>query len=129
MHVSCGRILRGRTDFGMANSVKPVEITDANFSAEIGNFPGVAVVDFWAAWCGPCRMQGPILDELAQEYKNGEVKVAKLNVVDNPQTAEKFGVRSIPTLIIFKDGRPVDQAVGVTPFAELKRRVEQVMLA
>lgn len=74
-------------------------------------------------------MQGPILDELAQEYKNGEVKVAKLNVVDNPQTAEKFGVRSIPTLIIFKDGRPVDQAVGVTPFAELKRRVEQVMLA
>lgn len=126
-HVSCGRILKGRTDFRMENSVKPVEITDANFNAEIGDFPGVAVVDFWAAWCGPCRMQGPIVDKLAEEYRDGVVKVAKLNVDDNPQAAAKFGIQSIPTLIIFKDGKPVDKAVGVTPLAALKRRVEQVM--
>lgn len=72
-------------------------------------------------------MQGPIVDKLAEEYRDGVVKVAKLNVDDNPQAAAKFGIQSIPTLIIFKDGKPVDKAVGVTPLAALKRRVEQVM--
>ena len=112
----------------MANSVTPIEITDASFGAEIGDFSGVARVDFWAAWCGPCRMQGPIIDKLAEEYhaKDEIVKVAKLNVDENPRTAEKYGIMSIPTVIIFKNGKPVDKVVGVTPLAVLKRRVEQV---
>lgn len=106
---------------------KPVELTDANFDAEIGKFSGVSVVDFWAAWCGPCRMQGPIIDQLASAYKDGTVKVGKVNVDENAQVASQFGIMSIPTLIIFKNGRPVDKMVGVTPLPALKQRVEKAL--
>lgn len=92
--------------------MKPVELTDANFSEEIQS--GVTLVDFWAPWCGPCRMIAPVLEELAGDY-DGKAKIAKVNVDDNQQTAMQFRVMSIPTLIVFKDGEPVDTVVGAQP--------------
>ncbi|XBG72343.1 thioredoxin [Enterococcus cecorum] len=89
------------------------EITDATFSQEISE--GLVLVDFWAPWCGPCRMQAPILDQLSQKYDETELKITKLNVDDNPQTAASFGVMSIPTLLFFKDGELVEKRVGVQP--------------
>ena len=107
----------------MAINSKPVVVTDATFESEIGKHTGVSIVDFWAAWYGPCRMQGPIIDDLASEYAGGPIKVAKLNVDENPYSASQFGVMSIPTLIIFKDGKPVDKLVGVTPLPVLKQHL------
>lgn len=109
----------------MATGYKPVEVTDASFEQEIGAFPGIAIVDFWAAWCGPCRMQGPIIDQLSADLVDSGVKVAKLNVDENPDAAQRFGVMSIPTLIIFKGGKAVDKLVGVTPLASLKARIQR----
>ena len=88
----------------------------------------MSIVDFWAAWCGPCRMQGPIIDNLASEYADGVVKVAKLNVDENPYSASQFEVMSIPTLIIFKNGKPIDKLVGVTPLPVLKQRIGRVSM-
>ncbi len=91
-----------------------INLTDQNFDTEITNAEGVALVDFWAPWCGPCRMVGPIVEEIASEY-TGKIKVGKVNTDDAPETATKFGIRSIPTLIVFKDGKAVDQIVGAVP--------------
>lgn len=88
--------------------------TDANFEAEVLNSDQPVLVDFWATWCGPCRTIAPSIEELASEYA-GKAKVVKLDVDNNPQTAMKYGIRSIPSLLFFKDGRPVDQMVGVVP--------------
>ena len=88
-----------------------VEVNDENFETEIERHKGVALVDFSATWCGPCRRIAPIIDELATEYK-GKVKVAKIDVDDSPNVAMKFGIRSIPCLMIFKDGQKVDEQVG-----------------
>ena len=98
-----------------------VAVTDASFETEVlqGDVP--VVVDFWAAWCGPCKMVGPVLDELATEY-DGKIKVTKLNVDENPSTSAKFGVRSIPTIMFFKGGQLIDQVVGAAPKGELKKR-------
>lgn len=93
-------------------STKP--ITDTSFDAEVTNNTGTVLVDFWAEWCGPCRALGPKLEEIASEMSN-KVTVAKINVDENPNTAAKFGVRSIPTMIVFKNGRAVDQLVGNLP--------------
>ncbi|RJF72857.1 thioredoxin [Deinococcus cavernae] len=92
--------------------MKPVELTDSNFSNEISE--GLTLVDFWAPWCGPCRIIAPVVEELAGQYE-GRVKVGKVNVDDNPATAGQFRVMSIPTLILFKNGQPVDTLVGAQP--------------
>ena len=93
---------------------KPVVVSDATFSAEVEQHAGLAVVDFWATWCGPCRMIAPILDQLAEEFA-GRVKITKLDVDANQSTSMRFQVRSIPTLLFFKDGKLVDQLIGAVP--------------
>jgi thioredoxin len=102
-----------------------VTVTDATFAAEVEHSPIPVLLDLWARWCGPCRMIAPVLEELAAEMA-GRVRVAKLNVDENPITAERFNVRSIPTLLALKAGREVDRIVGVQPKSEIARRLERV---
>ena len=104
------------------------KVTDENFAEEIDRHAGVAVVDFWATWCGPCLFLGRIIDSIAAEY-DGKAKVSKLDVDQNPVTAQRFGVRSIPTLVVFVNGKPVDRVVGVVPKAELQRRIAAHLVA
>lgn len=104
-----------------ANDGKPLTLTDANFQQTINQSLPV-LVDFWAPWCGPCRMVAPSVEKLAQEYA-GRAIVGKLNVDENQQTAQRYRVMSIPTLIIFKHGQPVDQIVGAQPYAALQQRL------
>ena len=99
-------------------------VTDETFEAEIEKHDGLVVVDFWATWCGPCRMIAPILDQLATEYA-GKVKVAKLDVDTNIRTATRFNVRSIPLLLFFKDGKVVDQIVGAVPKLSIETKLQQ----
>ena len=106
----------------MGNSTSAV--TDADFESEIEKHPGLAVVDFWAEWCGPCRLIAPIVDQLAAEYQ-GKAKVAKLDVDSNQRTAMKYNVRSIPTVLFFKNGKLVDQVVGAVPRAHLESKFRQ----
>lgn len=98
--------------------------TDQNFSEEVLKADKPVLVDFWAPWCGPCRVQGPIIDELEKEVSG--IKVGKLNVDENNQTAMQYSVMSIPTLIIFKNGQPVEQMVGVQQKDQLKKKLEAV---
>lgn len=93
-------------------------VTDASFESDVIRSDTPVVVDFWAEWCGPCKMISPALEEIAQEM-DGTVKIAKLNVDENQQVAMKYGVRSIPTLIMFKDGQPASQQVGAAPKGKL----------
>ena len=102
----------------------PVHVTDDVFTDEIEQHDGVAIVDFWATWCGPCQIIAPIIEQLAEDY-DGRVKVAKLDVDSNQQTATKFNVRSIPAVLIFKDGQHVDTAVGAVPKQLLVDKIEQ----
>ncbi len=109
----------------MSDSGKLLHVTDANFEEEILKSSTPALVDFWAAWCGPCRTVGPVVEELAGEYSN-KVKVAKLNVDDNKQTPSKYGVRGIPTLMLFRNGQVVDQIVGAVPKSKIKELLDKV---
>ena len=104
----------------------PLTVTDATFAAEVERSPLPVLVDAWAPWCGPCRMVGPIVDELATELA-GKVRVAKLNVDDNPGTAARFDVRSIPTMLVMVNGREVDRIVGALPKAQIRQRLERAL--
>ena len=116
----------GRCKTQLPLSTRPVTVTDASFSADVERSPLPVLVDAWAPWCGPCRTLAPAIDALAAEMA-GQVRVVKLNVDDNPQTAARFNLRSIPTLLVFKGGREVDRMVGVQPKQEIARRLAQAI--
>lgn len=101
---------------------KVVYLNNDNFEKEVITNKGVTLVDFWAPWCGPCKMIGPVLDELSEELT--DAKIAKVNVDDEQELAAKYGIRSIPTLIIFKDGEKVEQMVGVLPKGSIKAKID-----
>ena len=103
-----------------------IELSADNFDQEVGKASSPVLVDLWAAWCGPCRVIAPVVEELASRY-HGRLKVGKLNVDDHPQVAATYRVMNIPTLLLFKDGQEVDRIVGVVPREELTRRVENVL--
>jgi thioredoxin 1 len=103
-----------------------VKVTDANFESEVKGAGGPVVVDFWAEWCGPCKMISPALEEIAKEMQ-GKVTIAKLNVDENPGVAGTYGIRSIPTLMLFKDGKMASSKVGAAPKSELKKWITEAI--
>ena len=103
-----------------------VEFSESNFEQEVTKATTPVLVDLWAAWCGPCRMIAPVVEELAGTYQ-GKLKVGKLNVDDHPQVAAQFRVMNIPTLLLFKGGKEVDRIVGVVPKEEFTRRIEALL--
>lgn len=100
-----------------------IELTDSNFADEVEKSDSPVLVDFWAEWCGPCRMVGPVVDEIAGEYA-GKAKVGKVNVDHNPEVSVKYGIRSIPALLIFKDGEVVDSIIGAVPKTHIKKQLD-----
>jgi thioredoxin 1 len=105
---------------------KPTEVSDGTWDDEVIASEKPVLVDLWAPWCGPCRMVAPIVEELAEEYE-GKVEFRKLNTDDNPRTAAVYGIRSIPTLLVFKGGEPVGQIIGFRPKSDLKKRLDAVL--
>ena len=106
---------------------EPIELTDDNFDQEVLKSDLPVLVDFWATWCGPCRMVGPIVDELAKEYA-GRIKVGKLNVDNNGKTSIKYGIMSIPSLLFFKKGQVVDQMVGAAPKNSFVEKLDRILI-
>jgi|SRR6056297_2718775 len=109
----------------MADSQNVLEITDDNFDGEVAESGDLTMVDFWATWCGPCRIIAPVVEELADEYADKGLRVGKLDVDANPKTAMKFGVRSIPTILFFRDGEVVDRLVGAMPKPQFEQKIDQ----
>jgi thioredoxin 1 len=107
---------------------KPVHVTDADFSQTVLESSNPVLVDFWADWCGPCKMIAPVVEELAEEF-DGRFNFTKVDVDANPETAMQFGIRSIPTLLLFKDGKVAEQVIGAVPKAILKKKIEKVLEA
>jgi thioredoxin 1 len=107
-------------------NIMAVEFTNDNFKEKVLDNKGVALVDFWAEWCGPCRLIGPVVEDLSKEY-DGKATIGKLNVDDNREIAAQYGIMSIPTLLIFKDGQIVDKHVGVASKGDLKKKIEAAM--
>jgi thioredoxin 1 len=103
-----------------------VELSDATFDEEVLKSQVPALVDFWAPWCGPCKVVSPVVEELAQQYQ-GQIKVAKMNVDDNPTTPSKYGIRGIPTLILFKDGEVLDKVVGAVPKGNIEDLIKKAL--
>ena len=105
---------------------EPMEVTDSNFDQEVLQAAVPVLVDFWAPWCGPCRMAAPIVHEVGEKYE-GKAKVVKVNVDESPEVSSKYGIRSIPSLFLFKAGAVVDQAVGVQSAAQLAKMLDAVL--
>lgn len=106
-------------------SDKVFTVTDQNFSQEVAEADGLAMVDFWAEWCGPCRLVAPFVAQLAEEYDGKGLKVGKLDVDTNPGVASRFGIRSIPSILFFKDGQHVDTVIGAVPKSHLEAKIQQ----
>ena len=106
--------------------MSPIQVSDADFDEVVLKADLPVLVDFWAEWCGPCKMIAPIVEELSEEYA-GKLDFAKLDVDSNPATAMAYGVRSIPTLLIFKGGKPVDQIIGAVPKGALKKKIDSTL--
>jgi thioredoxin 1 len=111
----------------MSSITEPIGLTDSNFANEISKYP-IMLVDFWAPWCGPCRMVSPIIEQLSREY-SGKVAFGKVNVDENQRIATSFGIQSIPTLMIFRNGKAVDVMVGALPKAQIKMKLKQQILS
>ncbi|MGH7871363.1 MAG: thioredoxin TrxC [Candidatus Binatia bacterium] len=114
----------GRCKTALQVDNKPLTVTDATFAVEVERSPVPVLLDMWAPWCGPCRMVAPVIEELAREMA-GRVRVAKLNVDENPATAARFRVQSIPTLLVLKHGQEIERIVGVQPKAAIAQRLER----
>jgi thioredoxin 1 len=112
----------------MAEQKSYITLTDANFQKEVIESDVPVLVDFWAAWCGPCIALGPAIEQLAEEFQ-GKVKVGKVNVDDNPAVSQKFGIRSIPTILIFEGGQVVDQQIGLAPKSQLVKKLHSLQAA
>ena len=102
-------------------------LNDQNFEEEVLKSKIPVLVDFWAPWCGPCKMQGPIIDEVAKDFEGKDVKIGKLNVDEAPQSASKFQIMSIPTIVIFKDGQPIEQMMGVQDKDTLTKQLDKII--
>ena len=111
----------------MSSITEPIVLTDSNFASEVTKYP-IMLVDFWAPWCGPCKMVSPIIEQLSQEY-SGRVAFGKVNVDENQRIAASFGIQSIPTLMIFKGGKAVDVIIGAMPKAQIEMKLKQQLLS
>jgi thioredoxin 2 len=116
----------GRCKNPLPVSIHPLTVTDATFAAEVERSPLPVLLDLWAAWCGPCQMIAPVIEQLAKEMA-GRIRVAKLNVDENPVIAERFHIRSIPALLVLKAGQEIDRIVGAQPKSEIVRRLEKTI--
>jgi thioredoxin 2 len=124
--LAAGRLVRcGRCKNDLPGAPRPVIVTDANFAEVVEASPKPVLLDMWAPWCGPCHMLAPTIDQLSKELA-GTIVVGKLNIDENPAVADRFGVRSIPTMLLFQRGREVDRLIGVQPKAEIVRRVQRI---